>query len=244
MVEENRAFVAGEMIRATSYALYALLYQLGCDWVMPSPMGVIVPQRSTVTLSSRTEESAPSFGYRHVWCGGSGEAITGKEELAEWNQWMRRLRMGKAEVLADDGQGHIWDQLIAKYKDEFKKDPTMLALVQRPNGKRVRSTPQVETTHPKVLEVAIRYIRETFEKRKWPKDKRVVVPIGPADGEGYSVSPESVAVSSNRPDPLLGGPDATDQVMEFANRILNAIGDEYPNLMLGYYVYSQHADYR
>jgi len=243
VVEGNRALVAGENPQATAHGIYALLNELGCDWVMPGELGEILPRHKTLTLDKQDQASSPDFGFRDFWYNG-GPNLVSKEERAEHLQWTCRQRLGGSEIFRDGtGQGHVWGQLIKKYNDRFAADPEMLALVRLPDGTLKRNGPQIETTNPKVVELMAGEIRSIFEKRGWPKEKAVTLPIGPADGDGYSVSAESLTVSPGRRDPMAGGEDASDLLAKFANDVLGILGKEYPNLSLGYYVYGVHGDF-
>ena len=139
--------------------------------------------------------------------------------------------------------GHYWDQFIRKHKAEFDKDPTMYALRRAPDGTLKRLGPQLESTNPHVIELMAQDIKDAFEKNKWPHDKAVGFPIGPADGLGYSQSVEAQLAGSGRIDPIVGEPDQTDMLVLLANNIFEKLGTEYPNVYLGNYSYSVHADY-
>ncbi len=67
--------------------------------------------------------------------------------------------------------------------------------------------------------------------------------IGPADGLGFSQSPETLAALSGRIDPMIGDYDRTDTLILLANKILERMGKEYSNLHLGFYLYSVHGDF-
>lgn len=241
-IGESQGFVSGETPQATSYGLYALLRRLGCDWVMPGPLGEIIPARKRVVLEQGDDAESPSFGRRSFWLGG-GPSIVTKAEREFYNQWARRMRLGIAEELLLDGQGHFWDSLIAKNKEAFENEPEMLALVTDPAGKLVRKGPQIETTHPGILDLLERHVRETFEKNQWSKEKAVTLPMGPADGVGYSLSPKSIGITGGRRDPISGGPEVTSLVVSLINALLERVGEEFPHLSFGYYVYSVHADF-
>jgi len=240
--KNGQVLISGETPQATAHGIYTLLFQLGCDWVMPGTLGEIIPQRSTIAVAPQNTMDSPDFGMRRFWYRGGPSLVT-KEERAEYEQWTRRQRLGVAEELKIYGSDHYWEQLIRKYKDRFEADPEMLALVREADGSLVRKGPQLESTNPKVVDLFVENIKATFTERGWPKDKKVTLPVGPSDGGGYSVSPESLAAGTNRTDPMMGGPDSTDLLVKLANDILDKIGDEYPNLSLGYLIYSVHADY-
>lgn len=242
VVKGDRMCIAGETAQATGYGIYAFLRELGCDWVMPGVLGEIIPEKKTVLAKDQDKAGSPDFGSRRFWYRG-GPNIVSKEARAEYEQWTRRQRLGVAGEFANNREGHIWDQIVKRYKDQFDADPEMLALVRLPDGTMARKGPQFESTNPKVIELVANDIRKTFADKGWPKDKKVNLSISPADGGGYSVSAESLAASPGRMDPMMGGGDATDLVIKLANDVLERIGTEYPNLSLGYYVYSVHADY-
>jgi hypothetical protein len=48
--------------------------------------------------------------------------------------------------------GHVWSAFIKRHKAEFDRDLTMLALRRAPDGTVQRLGPQIETTHPHVLD--------------------------------------------------------------------------------------------
>jgi hypothetical protein len=239
---DGRVLLAGENPFATSHAVYALLKQQGCDWVMPGKLGEIIPQKKTIGVLAQDKSDAPDFGTRRFWYRGGPTIATGPER-AEYEQWTRRQRLGIPEALRLNVGGHIWNQIIKMYKDRFDADPTMLALVRKPDGTLVRQGPQFESTNPKVVEATADYIRSIYAKNGWAKDADVTISISPADGGGYSISPETVAANSGRIDPISGGPDYSDIVAKLANDVLNVVGNEFPGLHLSYLIYSVHADF-
>ncbi len=242
LADGQRVLVQGEMPQGVSYGIYALLEKLGCDWVMPGKLGEIVPKRSTVGIPAFDESSAPAFGMRELWYRG-GAQLVAKRESEEFELWKRRQKLGVSQELMSTGSGHAWDSFIALRKEAFANDPAMLALVRRPDGSLVRQGPQLEVANPKIAPLIADIIKEKFASEGWAKDRTVTYPIGPADGDGFSISPEALELGSGRKDPVMGGDDATDQVVKLANDVLGLLGKEYPNLSLGYYVYSVHAEY-
>jgi hypothetical protein len=242
LAREGQVLIAGENPFATSHGIYALLKEQGCDWIMPGKLGEIIPKQKTIAVLAGDKSDAPDFGTRRFWYRG-GPSLVSKEERAEYEQWTRRQSLGIPDSQADYVGGHVWNQIIKQYKDRFGADPTMLALVRKPDGTLVRQGPQFESTNPKVVQATADYIRGIYTKKGWAKDADVTISISPADGGGYSVSPETIAANSGRLDPLNGGPDYTDIVVKLANDVLAVVGDEFPGLHLSYLIYSVHADY-
>src|SRR5690606_6035154 len=98
--------------------------------------------------------------------------------------------------------------------------------------------------HPRVIELMAGNIKQTYERNiqagNWTKETVAGFPIGPADGLGFSMSPESLAAGSGRTDPIAGELDRTDEIILLANRVLEIVHKDYPNAHVGYYVYSAH----
>ena len=143
--------------------------------------------------------------------------------------------------------GHVWDRFIKQHSEEFERDPTMLALRRNNQGDMVRAGPQLESTHPGVVELFVQDIKDTYETNikagKWTKETKAGFGIGPADGLGYSESAESRLASAGRVDPIVGDLDRTDELVLLGNRILEKVLPEHPNAYVGFYSYSLHADY-
>ncbi|MEG3088242.1 DUF4838 domain-containing protein [Sphingomonas sp. PB4P5] len=238
----DQLLIGGQSDAAVLLGVYALLERLGCDWVMPGAIGEIIPARKTVSIATLDVAEAPDFAMRKLWYRG-GRRLVSADESARFQQWLRRQMGGSYEPVANQTAGHAWGGFIKRHQVEFDRDPTMYALRPDADGVLKRLGPQIETTHPLVIALMVQDIKDRFAKQGWPTDKAVGFPIGPADGLGFSQSPESIAASAGRVDAAAGLPDQTDLMVLFANRIFAALGSAYPNVLLGYYSYSAHADY-
>lgn len=240
----NRILIEAGCPAAAAYGIYELLQRLGCDWVMPGIIGEVIPVRKNISLEDMDFHSAPDFAVRCPWYSGNAAAHTDRER-AEYNQWKLRHKLHlirEWHPLVMRG-GHVSDVLLRLYNKDFEADPEMLALIRQPDGSLKRQKPQLETTSPKVLEIYEDYIRKMFTKNKWPKDHVVCIGVGPADGGRFSESIESTLASSGRIDPMTGRPDFTDLQILLCNQLLEKLSPEFPNLYLGFYLYSTHADF-
>ncbi|MGB3739445.1 MAG: DUF4838 domain-containing protein [Pontixanthobacter sp.] len=238
----DRLFIGGESDAAILMGVYSLLERIGVDWVMPGTIGEIIPERATIAVAPLDETQAPDFAMRRLWYRG-GRNLANAEERGRFAEWLRRQKGGVFEPVAHDTRGHYWDVFIRKHREAFDADPTMYALRPNANGQLVRAGPQIESTHPRIAPMMAQDIRDAFARNGWPNDKAVGFPIGPADGAGFSQSAEAQAAGSGRFDVNSGVPDQTDHLVLLANRIFAELGDDYPNVHLGYYSYAAHGDY-
>lgn len=239
--------IGGESDRAVGHGIYELLRTLGCDWVMPGKIGEIVPRRAAVTVPDLDLSRAPDFQMRNLWYRGYNDPRL-PEEGARMAEWLRRQKGSGRETMALIGTaGHVWDAFIRRHQAEFDKDPTMYALVRMPDGSLKRSGPQLESTHPRVIQLFVEEIEKAYEENikagKWTRDTVAGFGIGPSDGLGYSISNESLAAGSGRIDPIVGEVDRTDELVLMGNRILAEVHKNYPNAYVGFYSYSTHADF-
>ncbi len=238
--------IGGQSATAVRHGVYEILRQLGCDWVMPGEIGRIVPRRTHVVVPDLDESQAPDFLFRRLWYRGYPQPRL-PEERERMSEWLRRQKGGYWQHPAARTAGHAWPNLIRRHQAEFDADPTMLALVRAPDGTMVRRGPQIEATHPRVAELYVEEIRETYRRNieagEWTAETAAGFPIGPADGLGYSLSSEAMNAGAGRMDPIIGELDRTDELVLLGNRILEALTPEFPNVMVGCYSYSTHADY-
>ena len=241
-VGNGLVLIAGANAEATGHGVYEMLRMLGCDWMLPGEIGEIIPTRGTVALAEMNTWQGPAFQQRRLWYRGYPQPRLA-EERERFSTWLRRHKSGSYKHPAAGTGGHVWGGFIRRHQAEFDGDETMYALRRTSDGTMKRSGPQLESTHPRVVELFVEDILAAFEKNGWAKDETVGFGIGPADGLGYSESIESRLAGSGRMDPIVGQEDRTDLLVLLAQQIYEKLGDEYPNVHLGCYSYSTHADY-
>ena len=241
-VTPQAIYISGASYAGDAFGVYELLERLGCAWVMPGAEGeVLPPLQAKLSIANVETTQVPSFEIRSPGYTGT---ITDRERsaLRQW-QMRNKLQMFRNVHPLQMRGGHTWGGIINRYKEEFDKDPEMLALRRLADGTLERRGPQLETTNPKVIDLMERHIREMFAQNNWPKDKLVNISVGPDDGGGKSESPETMAVSSGRIDPVSGAWDFTDVQVLFCNQLLERLEQDFPNLYLSFYLYSSYADY-
>lgn len=249
LVKDDLILIGGESNDGAVFGVYDLLERLGCDWVMPGEIGEIIPPMPTIRVAAMDESQAPDFARRQFSYRGyrTAEHPVKPGESERFALWMRRQKSGRYSSFEFDTAGHVWDAFIKRHAAEFDKDPAMLALRQDKTGQLKRLGPQLESTHPRVVELFAQDIKEAYAKKiqagVWTKETAAGFGIGPADGLGYSMSPESLAAGSGKLDPIVGELDRTDELILLANRILEQVHKDYPNAYVGFYSYSTHAGY-
>ncbi len=244
LVKNDRALAAGQSEQARLFACYALLRHLGFEWVMPGEIGVIVPALSAnknVTLADTDQALAPDFLIRRMWFGGANAQIPGATD--RFLQWQRRQYGAYNDHVVAQTAGHYFDYFTVVNKKAFEQKPEMLALVRAPDGTMTRKGPQIETTNRDLIDLIKEDIKKTFKTSNTPSTQPMGRPMGPADGLGYSESTESKAAGSGRIDPIIGDYDQTDLLILLANTLLTELTPDFPNLYLGFYNYSVHADF-
>jgi hypothetical protein len=244
-IENGRAWISGKTAQGVSHGLYELLERMGCDWVLPGAVGEVIPACTNPAPADCDIEEIPSFRVRCPWYPGNTKSIpqTLRDEHDVWKT-RKKLHANRyaGHPLVMHG-GHEWGRIISRNRKEFAANPEMYALVRLPDGTYVRRGPQLETTHPRVLELFEKYIRDEFRRKKWPKDKTVCLSVGPSDGGGFSQSLETRMASSGRRVPISGSIDGTDVMVLLCNTLIKRLEKEFPNLHLGFYLYSWHADF-
>lgn len=236
--------ISGATGFAIAHGIYEMLSRMGCDWVFTGVAGEVIPEKPTITAGEYTANSKPDFAVRCPFYTMNWK-VHNKKNRMDYHLWKIRNKMQIttfSHPLVMIG-GHVFSDINRIYRKKFQKNPDMYALVRDINGNYVRRGPQFETTDPRVLAIMEDYIRKMFKNNKWPKDKKVCIGVGPADGGGFSQSIESRMASSGRTDPTTGNPDVTDLLILMCNTLIEKLEKEFPNLHLGFFLYSSHADF-
>lgn len=208
----------GETPRAAAYAVYQVLHDLGVRWYGPETWTEIVPRHDRVAFDISIRDFAPDYHSRNLW----GD-----------RRWMLRNRMGGPQMPQGHGFHRFMQGMEPRDKEPLvERHPEYYPIIDgRIQGR------QANLSHPDVLERAITSVRNLFERNP----DALGTSLGPDDGALRDERPESRALMSGDPDPLFPHrPDSTDIVVWFINQVAEAIEDEYPDKLLGFYVYSNH----
>jgi len=199
-------------------AIYYLLEQWGCRFVMPGEIGECIPRRNALALPAGEVDFAPRADVS-VEASGRDTAI---------GEWYRRNMGGWQNWLS--GQ-HYWLHAIPA-DPNFEAHPDWFALV---GGER-RPT-QLCTSNPEVI------ARMTEVAKKWLAQSpvRMSFPMDPMDNLDFCQCPNCRALDP--PDATTKGtPSVTDRVLAFANAVADGIREEFPDRYVACYSYWSHSD--
>lgn len=220
----GRLLLLGATDLGASHAAYRLLSELGCRWFFPNPNWEIVPSLASLSFG-RDITDRPAFLSRNIWYAwgvfSDGGHPRGKSAAQDYADWKRRNGMAESFVV---NAGHALFAVIDGNKAEFDKHPEYYALT---GGK--RQGPQIELGNPAVRQMVVDYALKYLSDNP----QADMVSLDPADGGGYSESPESLK---------LGTPG--DAIFGMANEVARALQKAYPNQrkMVGLYAYNWHSD--
>ncbi len=244
--DNGSVWIAGVSSKGVLNGVYELLERLGCAWVMPGALGERIPEMPDVEIASVDVEKHPAFALATL--GISAINYFDKQQKDELETWKRRMRLDDNEdrkekfdealVLHD---AFAWSVIMKRYADDFEKNPELLGWNQNPDGTSGRKKGKFETSNPALIDILVRYVRDTFEKKKWSKDKKVALSVGPSPGDVFSMSSATLAINEGRIDPMSGLVDRTNEGIYLANEVFTQLEDEFPNLYLGQHFYNCNA---
>ena len=234
--DDKRIYILGGGKSGTGYGIYEFLNRLGVEWLFPEEIGEVIPNSKDILFAPCEIDEAPSFKMRSPWLPSYRRPEGESEQFKLWQ--IRNKAQYDRHITPQQMQGgHNWaNYTLPQYDRYFEKNPEIAALVHAEDGTPLRNRSQIDTTVPAALEMVADFIKEEFRRNKWPKDKFVTISIGPNDGGGFSETDAARALVFQK-DPITGEPDRTDMMVQFANRLLERLTPEYPNLHLGFYLY-------
>ena len=200
-------------------ALYALLDQWGCRWVMVGKLGEVIPKHTELMLPIGTIKSP------NCWNVSLEKRSGGSEEVTNW--WNRNQGGSEYRIT---GQ-HYWFYAIPP-DTYFKDHPEWYSLI---GGKRVPR--QLCTSNPEVIAKMIEVAKEYLKAHPtW-----LSFPMDPNDNMDFCQCERCRAMDPPGVDEH-GRPFVTDRVVRFANEVAKGIAKEYPDRMVAFYAYNNHTE--
>ena len=241
-----RLYLSGQGIVGDTYAIYAFLNAMGCDWVMPDLLGEVVPEKKT-WIADIDREEKPSFAVRGPWL--TGGHRPSQHVRVEYEKWQLRTRQQPRPIMVgfQYNEGRLdwpYHQLKAKRNDAwFAAHPDCQAAVSDGKGGFKFNRHQLNTTSPSAVEFEVENIRRIWKKNGWKADESHILRWGPADGNGFDETAASLGIVRGRRDAVSGEWDETDVVFGFMRKVLDAARKEFPNVTLATLVYNNYADF-
>jgi hypothetical protein len=214
------------------HAVNSLLMEQGCRWFFPGQIWEEVPQKSTIEVKPSKQIPTYNLG-RTVWYGYSSYAQPLRDQ-AEWNY---HNRMGSAAPVSIGHTGYGIDPV-----KDFAAHPEWFALVK---GQRKAS--KVCYSNPEVIQQMIKYAMNQAA------NGAPSVSLTPADGLGYCECDKCFGTAkggevkelkgsffATRPDGVLVC-TVSETLFNAVNKVAKAVGEKYPNVMLGCYGYSAYS---
>ncbi|HEX7904126.1 MAG TPA: DUF4838 domain-containing protein [Chitinophagaceae bacterium] len=214
------------------HAVSSLLMEQGVRWFFPGKVWEEVPKKTTIEVASSKQIPTYNLG-RTVWYGYSSYAQPLKDQ-ADWNY---HNRMGSAAPVSIGHTGYGIDP-----EKDFATHPEWFALV-----KGQRKTSKVCYSNPEVIQQMIKYAMNQAA------NGATSVSLTPADGLGYCECDKCFGVAkggevkelkgsffATRPDGVLVC-TISETLFNAVNKVAKAVGEKYPNVMLGCYGYSAYS---
>lgn len=218
--ENQRIKLLGATPIGVSYAVSRFLELIGCRFFFQSPVWTVVPKISKLTFNlnetDRPEVLSRYLGYPLSTNFEKDDPDAGKLLMA----WWRHNRVGKS---LKTSVGHCWPEIIRRFKKEFEEHPEYLAMV---DGKRKGN--QLCVSNPEVINLAIKYVQEYFDKHP----EADMIGVGPDDGGSWCTCDECAKRWKN----------PGDMAFYLANEVAKALQKSHPGKMVGIYAYNWHCD--
>jgi hypothetical protein len=215
------------------HVVNSFLMDQGCRWFFPGKVWEEIPQKLNIQVISSRQEN-PSFRMgRTIWYGYGGYP----QQVTDQANWNYHNRMGSSAPVSI---GHTWYG-IDPVKD-FATHPDWFALVK---GQRKAS--KLCYSNPEVIQQIIKYALNEAAKGA------ISVSLTPDDGLGFcecnlcfgtakggKVKEEYGSFFATRPDGVLVC-TVSETLFNAVNQVARAVGEKYPNVMLGCYGYSAYS---
>jgi len=213
-LDDGRLVVAGRTDLGTLNAAYDLLHLLGVRWFMPGEAGEHVPRAETVTVPEIDETFEPSMAYRRIW---SAANRLPPQQRDEYGAWQRRSHM---PGYFNGSMGHAYSNVCdPRERGPFKEHPEYFSLI---DGRRVARS-QICTTNPEVIQRAIAYALDYFERNP----DHLMVSLSPNDGYNWCECERCRA-----------GGSMSDNALMLANHVADALAEQMPGKYVAMYAYA------
>ena len=217
-VTPDRIDIRGLSDEGTLFGVYELLEQLGVRWYIPGEMGRVIPELPSAQVNVQQTVQAPSMELRLL-----------QPWQSQTDGWIARQRLG-GQRRSTGGHG-IPPFTGSAGRQVFTEHPEYFALIDGERRQR-----QICASNPDAAALTAQTLRKQYP----PTKDKFYVGMGPNDGGGYCDCAACQALDGGVFDPFSDSIARTGRYIEFFNRVLALLQDDYPNLHLVWYVYASH----
>lgn len=208
----------------TQHALYTVLRDLGCRWIMPGAIGECIPISATAALPIQHTVDEPDFLFREIWYA-YGCSPEGSQRRAEW---LRRNRMNRPPIK----HGHNLTSTLAVFAP-YEERPELYGLF---NGERKKQ--QICTSNPETVTLVAKAIAQYLDA----SPQTIAYSLCPDDNSDFCECEECLALDSGRIDSG-GKPSIADRYQVFLNGVFEHLKENHPDVWLTTYAYNvNHTD--
>jgi hypothetical protein len=206
------------------HALYTVLRELGCRWIMPGAIGECIPENDSVAIPVQHTVDEPDFHLREIWYA-YGCSPEGSQRRSEW---LRRNRMNRPPIQ----HGHNLTTTLGVFAP-YEERPELYSLI---NDR--RTTSQICTSNPETVELVAKAIAQYLDKNP----QTIAYSLCPDDNSDFCECEPCLALDSGRIDSG-GKPSIADRYQVFLNGVFEHLRDTHPNVWLTTYAYNvNHTD--
>jgi hypothetical protein len=212
----QRVLLAGQDEAATVKAACRLLEELGCRFLMDSPLGEVYPHAATLAVKEMDVSAKPGLDVREIW----GSSWSGNTLWKIWNG------AGGARY----PQGHAWGNYVDKAL--FDTHPEYFAMR---NGQRKRGDWYC-TSNAELRKVFADGVIASLARNGGRGAS-----ISPPDGTGYCECEQCRAQDDPKSiEPSSGRVCVTDRYADFFNDVAHRVAEKYPDAKLSFYCYADY----
>ncbi len=206
------------------HAVYTVLRDLGCRWIMPGAIGECIPKKDTAAIPVQHTVDKPDFLFREIWYA-YGCSREGSQRRAEW---LRRNRMNRPPIQ----HGHNLTSTLGVFAS-FEDRPELYALV---DGTRQKT--QICTSNPETVDLVAKAIDQYLDK--YPQT--IAYSLCPDDNSDFCECENCTALDSGHIDSG-GKPSIADRYQVFLNGVFDRLKGKHPDVWLTTYAYNEnHTD--
>ena len=215
---EHFLLLAGATPRGTLYAVYDLLYRLGCRFF--SSDCSVIPRRDRLTFPETDRMEKPAFESREAYW---RDAFDGSFAVRN------RMNSNKADISVRQGGRMKFYNFHHSFADLISSDvyfdahPEYFSMV---DGKRLKEHTQLCLTNPEVVELVVRGVKKWIRENP---DCRVFS-VAQNDWLNYCTCPACAKADAEE-----GSHSGT--MIRFVNEVADRVAAEYPDVLIHTFAY-------